>query len=283
MVTCNSKLVLVGFFALIGLTAAEKICPVRYEGGNPQMRKAFLDVDIGSDFFTNGWKLQITLSRKVREVEAPGTSRELTTEITEYTYQFMNRGYNALLKGPKNLLFQITELAEGQGFAEVTNAKIAEVDTENEVWYELCQDEIIKPPPPPNKPCSDFYTMNMNDAGHGQTNEYEGDLTIIFSRPVVGFSFDITYSRSASVRAVFIDNVKNTNTKGSVFSFKPYQENAQIKVHKGENIPKWELGHFKVTLKKSLARNKNKMPVPVKIVSKFHGNNGVEEYVMCEG
>jgi len=294
----NCKLVFFGFLALVGLCAAAKVdCPVKYEGNNPQMRKAHLTVDIGKDFFVKGWKLELTFNKNVKDVEGPHTRREATKKITGSKYLFENRGYNSILnggKGPTTLLLHVLELSEvrrGKGYAELVSARIAE-SVDDAKWYELCQPELVAtPPPPPVKPpCTDFYNMEMNDAGHNKvTNEYEGELNITFPRPVVGFSFDITFSKAAEISNVFIDNVESKTRTGNLFPFKPWQSNTQIRVHEGESVPRWDqrghanFGHFKVQLKKSLGRKESLMPVPIKIVSKFHGKKGLEKFVMCEG
>jgi len=285
----NSKLVCFGVLALIGVCTAGKIdCPVKYDGvNNPQMRKAHLTVDIGEDFFKKGWNLELTFNKNVREVEIPQTRREDSTKITDSKYGFANRGYNNFMKGPTTLLLHVTELREGQGYAELISARIAEA-VDGAKWYELCQEEPKATPPPPEEkpPCTDFYTMEMNNAGHGKTNEYEGELDITFSRPVIGFSFDITFNKAPA--SVNIDNTK-TKRMGKVFQFTPNQSKAQIKLHKGELVPRWDqsgqanFGHYKVQLGQMIMRNPKKMPVPIKIVSKFHGKKGVERFVMCEG
>merc|ERR1712142_1372357 len=190
----DGKHVVFGFLALIGFCAAAKLdCPVKYHGTNPQMRKAYLTVDIGKDFFPKGWKLEMTFNKNVKDVEGPQTKREATITINPSKYQFSNRGYNSLLggekgkRGPTTLLFHVTELREGQGYAELISARVAEAAPDAK-WFELCQPKPVATPPPPTAPyippCTDFYNLKMNDVGHGKTNEYEGELNITFSRPV---------------------------------------------------------------------------------------------------
>merc|ERR1712142_357010 len=294
----NCKLVFFGFLALVGLCAAAKVdCPVKYEGNNPQMRKAHLTVDIGKDFFVKGWKPELTFNKNVKDVEGPHTRREATKKINGSKYLFENRGYNAILnggKGPTTLKLHVLESREvrkGQGYAELISARIAE-SVDDAKWYELCQPEpVATPPPPPQKPpCTDFYNMKMNDAGHGKvTREYEGDLNITFPRPVVGFSFDITFSKADSIAGVDIPNVESKSKTGNVFPFKPWQSITQIKLHEGESVPRWDqsgqanFGRYKVRLNKDLPRKASKVPLPIKIVSKFHGRKGVEKFVTCEG
>jgi len=294
MVNCNSKLVLAGIFVLIGLCAAKVKCPVRYEGNNPQMRKAYLDIDIGTDFFPNGWKLALIFDKDVKDVEIPQTRREASRRWTPKVYSFQNRGYNFFLRGPTTLLLHITELAEvkkGQKYAALTNAKVANL-SKGAKWYELCMPEVIAtPPPPPAKkpPCTDFYNLEMNDIGHGKTNEYEGDLNITYPETIVGFSFDVTFNKAPKPHGIFIDNVSSKKLGGNTFQFKPYQSNAQIRLHEGELVPRWDqsgqfnFGHFKVQLNKPLPRKESQMPVPIKIVTNFYGKKGVKKFVMCEG
>merc|ERR1712168_1067127 len=103
MVNCNCKLAFASIFVLIGLCAAAEVkCPVRYEGNNPQKQKAYLDIDIGQDFFPNGWKLQLKFDKGVKEVEIPQTRREASQMLTPQVYRFQNRGYNSFLRGPSN-------------------------------------------------------------------------------------------------------------------------------------------------------------------------------------
>jgi len=295
MVNCNSKLAFASIFVLIGLCAAAEVkCPVRYEGNNPQKQEAYLDIDIGQDFFPNGWKLQLKFDKGVKEVEIPQTRREASQMLTPQVYRFQNRGYNSFLRGPTTLLLHVTELAEvkkGQKYAAVTSAKVANLSPDAK-WYELCEPVVLAtpPPPPPQKPpCTDFYNLKMNDIGHGKTNEYEGDLNITYPKTIVGFTFDITFNKAPKPHGIFIDNVSSKKLAGNTFQFKPYQSNAQIRLHKGELVPRWDqsrqfnFGHFKVQLNNPLPRKESQMPVPIKMVTNFHGKKGVKKFVMCEG
>jgi len=300
MVNFNRKLVIAGIFALIGLcTASEVTCPVSYTD-TPQMRKAILTVDIGEDFFEDGWVLVMTYDKAVKDVEGPQTKREATKKLSPVKYRMENANYINALRGPTSMLFHVTELAEVKAngkYAELISAKIKEAKP-GAKWYELCQPVVVATPAPPTEPplppCTDFYNMKMNDAGHGKTNEYEGELNITFPRNIIGFSFDVTFNKAPKSDGVHIDNTERTKKSGTVYSFKAWQSHAQIRLHKNERVPRWDqsgqfnFGHFKVRLSKDLPRQESQMPVPIKIVTNFHAgktNKGkiIERYTMCQG
>merc|ERR1719430_2030014 len=294
-----------GVFGMAIALASAVQWPVRYiNEGNPQMRKADLVVAADKDWATNGWELELEFDKRVRDVEGVGTKRETSSSKDGKTFTFTNRNHNSVINGQIELMlrFHVNEQSEVRRgkYAKLVSARIRSTsDKDHDNWMELCESEeaiILATQPPAPPPCTDFYEItDINDSRDGGrcSRQYRGNIKkITFTKPVVGFKFDVTFNKKAvGLSQVHFDNLRSVQQEGSrTYRMTPWDNTAQIKSFVGEDAPRWDskrnnFGVFQIGYVDDICNDngpkvtQDLLPVPVKIV--VHHNE--ESVVMCQG